>query len=834
MPRMSNRLSAAWALVFAFVACATSTSAQTMALQGRLTHSGGEPLNAEVSIEVELYDADTEGTRVFAELHESVDVIDGLFRVHLGSIRDLSTVDFDLALFAELRIDGDAPLAPRLPLSSSPGSFVALDAVDVVGRDIHPSSVHILDYGPVINAAGEWTGSPTGLQGPSGPSGPNGLDGLDGPTGPSGPPGLTGPSGPEGDRGPTGPPGVFEGATAKHFSTVGDATAELTLKPGDVVQTAAFTSGNRGGALYDVVDGRAFANGMDVIAHDSLDLSLRVRWEDRIDLTQLGAVSDDGIDDTQIVQRAVDLAESMEAPLPITGNGTYKITDTITISGQYKVTIEAQTVMGILFVFYNDPGAGGEQDKPLLLIDRESTHTELDGVWFRDHTPGSSTAIKLTADCYPIGGSPNWKNLFTKCRMDQFAIGVHFATKNPLNGNTHCYLDCTTLFHCKIKNCRIGILNSNIQAVNNNLIATDIENDNPGERYTMIKDEAGGAISLTGCSLIGRGRIYEFGKPAGQDTLLWAGGYLNVNNCKVEARGGDGGHIGELFYQDPSLGLGKSFVSINVDNLHVGANSQTIDLIQYAGRVQATFNRVEALSGTLVIDQQPTIGMSAYYESGAYSVIKADQCSNVVYRKNTTSIYGDYNGEMTGIVEITNPMAGPGGTYSTLADSTADAWYRLVSTEPATQTGYRYSPATIKTLVYGKDRVVTGITSVKAILPKGARPFQFFAFKQLLRKYHPQQYNFYIVKDQADWKRPGFFSVEDDAVLAGSTGSTDNLAGYFEANCVLDTDLIGTSFGGELRAGEAGWEEGRIYFELENDAANPGLSFMGWVGVNYL
>ena len=233
----SNFILATWTLFFSIATCGASASAQTMALQGRLTHPGGEPLNAEVSLEVGLYDADTEGTQVFSELHESVDVIDGLFRVHLGSVQDLSAVDFDLSLFAELRIDGDAPLAPRLPLSTSPGSFVALDAVDVVGRDIHPSSVHILDYGPVINAAGEWTGSPTGLQGATGPSGPSGPMGLEGATGPSGAPGLAGPTGPEGSRGPSGPegpqgpPGVFEAATAKHFSTVAAATADLALEP---------------------------------------------------------------------------------------------------------------------------------------------------------------------------------------------------------------------------------------------------------------------------------------------------------------------------------------------------------------------------------------------------------------------------------------------------------------------------------------------------------------------------------------------------------------------------------------------------------------------------
>jgi hypothetical protein len=66
----------------------------------------------------------------------------------------------------------------------------------------------------VIDASGQWVGSPTGLvgpPGPAGPEGPRGLRGLQGPQGamgPQGPEGAQGPQGPQGATGPQGPPGA--------------------------------------------------------------------------------------------------------------------------------------------------------------------------------------------------------------------------------------------------------------------------------------------------------------------------------------------------------------------------------------------------------------------------------------------------------------------------------------------------------------------------------------------------------------------------------------------------------------------------------------------------
>jgi hypothetical protein len=61
---------------------------------------------------------------------------------------------------------------------------------------------------PVIDAAGQWIGDPTGLVGPQGPAGAKGATGATGPAGPAGPKGNTGATGPQGPKGNTGATGA--------------------------------------------------------------------------------------------------------------------------------------------------------------------------------------------------------------------------------------------------------------------------------------------------------------------------------------------------------------------------------------------------------------------------------------------------------------------------------------------------------------------------------------------------------------------------------------------------------------------------------------------------
>ncbi len=74
------------------------------------------------------------------------------------------------------------------------GTLSPSATLDVAG-DMEAQTLSIDGVGQVIDSAGNWTGDPTGLVGPTGPQGPAGPQGLQGARGPTGPMGPAGSSG---------------------------------------------------------------------------------------------------------------------------------------------------------------------------------------------------------------------------------------------------------------------------------------------------------------------------------------------------------------------------------------------------------------------------------------------------------------------------------------------------------------------------------------------------------------------------------------------------------------------------------------------------------------
>ena len=68
---------------------------QLINYQGRLTDSGGEPLNTTVSMTFTVYDAVVGGNVKWIEAQGSVIVTDGLFSVLLGSISPIPDTVFN-------------------------------------------------------------------------------------------------------------------------------------------------------------------------------------------------------------------------------------------------------------------------------------------------------------------------------------------------------------------------------------------------------------------------------------------------------------------------------------------------------------------------------------------------------------------------------------------------------------------------------------------------------------------------------------------------------------------------------------------------------------------
>ena len=202
----------------------------TMAYQGYVSNLSRQSLNGERDITFRLYNARVGGEVIWAEEHESINVVDGEFNVNLGLNTSLPiTESFDTPLFLTLQIEGDLELLPRLRVGAAIRSqwaeraieaeraLTADHASDVRGEQIHPSTVSIGDQ-EVINAQGEWVGEPIpnmgesiqgpqGEQGPIGPQGPQGAIGQQGPQGAIGQPGPQGEIGQQGLQGEVGPQG---------------------------------------------------------------------------------------------------------------------------------------------------------------------------------------------------------------------------------------------------------------------------------------------------------------------------------------------------------------------------------------------------------------------------------------------------------------------------------------------------------------------------------------------------------------------------------------------------------------------------------------------------
>ena len=243
---------------------------------------------------------------------------DGYLSAVLGnspSLGDLSpaTLGAHPTLYLGVTVAGDSEMSPRLVLNSTPyalRSEVARRAESLEGP-VDASEVAVNGV-PVIDAAGNWIGSPTGLVGPVGPQGPQGVAGPSGPagpegpsgpqgpaglTGPQGPVGLTGPQGPSGPTGPQGPDGP-EGPTGPQGPTgpTGSVGPIGPQGPAGADGDSFFTELSNGTAIYTGsggvgairVDPKNSNSDSELILSENSDGTLGMRWRYDGSLNQLG------------------------------------------------------------------------------------------------------------------------------------------------------------------------------------------------------------------------------------------------------------------------------------------------------------------------------------------------------------------------------------------------------------------------------------------------------------------------------------------------------------------------------------------------------------------
>ena len=122
---------------------------------------------------------------------------------------------------------------------------------------------------------------------------------------------------------------VSEFATAsnsvfdKNFATLALAKADHNIISGDAVNLKERTTGNGGGGMWDVIAGTGTANGVDIVAHDTLDLSLVLRINGAVYPLPLGAVSDGVTNAIAVLDRMVILAQTYSLPIDLQSGNFY-------------------------------------------------------------------------------------------------------------------------------------------------------------------------------------------------------------------------------------------------------------------------------------------------------------------------------------------------------------------------------------------------------------------------------------------------------------------------------------------------------------------------------
>jgi hypothetical protein len=113
----------------------SAASTGTIAYQGRLADSAGNPLTSTLNMSFRLYSAVTGGTPLWTEQwtgSNGVKVSDGLFNVMLGSLTPIpqAVITGNSTLFLGITVGTDDEMAPRVQLGSVPFAVQALSVPD--------------------------------------------------------------------------------------------------------------------------------------------------------------------------------------------------------------------------------------------------------------------------------------------------------------------------------------------------------------------------------------------------------------------------------------------------------------------------------------------------------------------------------------------------------------------------------------------------------------------------------------------------------------------------------------------------------------------------------
>ena len=101
---------------------------------------------------------------------------------------------------------------------------------------------------------------------------------------------------------------------------------------------------------------------------------------------------------------------------------------------------------------------------------------------------------------------------------------------------------------------------------------------------------------------------------------------------------------------------------IAVFGMKIDQFEQSLDFLKYSGKVYGIFNNITIDNGLGYITQVPVEGLSATYPHGSLGGVIAQQCKNIKYRRENSSIYGPFDRQKTASVLIDNCINGSNGT----------------------------------------------------------------------------------------------------------------------------------------------------------------------------
>ncbi|MGC4231863.1 MAG: hypothetical protein QM594_02545 [Niabella sp.] len=347
-----------------------------------------------------------------------------------------------------------------------------------------------------------------------------------------------------------------------------------------------------------------------------------------------------------------------------------------------------------------------------------------------DAVPGSSKCLNWisTRTSSPI---PQWKIAVMNFRITNFKIGLHVQGGATIYDDA--YLSECLFMHGKFRNCRTAAIFENIQCVNHQWLAVDIENDaieDITEHWKMFHFKRGTQINHIGGSIVGTGPyIYlEITTPGHFQYST------RFNSYGVRSEWRDTGNpVPFIWHAENSVINFSNGFEINLDNLSIvdQVNISTDHIFAKLGsQVILNLNNVIATKKMYVIAVQTQYMASTF----SYGNIDIHRCTNIDYKAVRPSGIEYGSGPLTSTGRHTIPAKIENIPYNSIIEIDTNGYY-VIKNKIIDILAPGFNSSSIKQLVFSPSWT-TGMFdgqnpgTIKVMLPLGMRPFRLAVLKE--------------------------------------------------------------------------------------------------------